>query len=125
MKSLATTAITILLTGIARMSVAADTPDDQARYEAMHNTGKPFAVEFHADACLMCRALAPARRGVTPSPEFMGITLFVAKFDTERVLERSLGFTEQSSIEVLKEGARSKGDTQYDTLSDILRRVIP
>jgi hypothetical protein len=60
-------------------------------------------------------------------PEFMGITLFVAKFDTEKVLERSLGITEHRTIEVSKdrkESARSTLVTQYDTLSELLQRVI-
>ena len=62
------------------------------------------------------------------SPEFMGVTLFVANFDTEKVLARSLGISKQSTIVVFKDGkeaARSTGDTQYDSLSEILRRAIP
>ncbi len=57
----------------------------------------------------------------------MGITLFVAKFDTGKVLARSLGITEHRSIEVIKdgnEGARSPLVAQYTTLSELLRRVI-
>jgi hypothetical protein len=60
-------------------------------------------------------------------PEFMGITLFVAKFDTEKVLERSLGITEHRTIEEVKDGkdgARSTVVTQYDTLSDLLQKFI-
>jgi len=117
----------ILLTTLASFSVLAEPPDGRAR-EAIHNTDKPFAVAFNADACLMCRALAPASRDLAQMPEFMGITLFVAKFDTEKVLERSLGITEHSTIEVFKdgkEGARSTVVTKYDTLSELLQRVIP
>jgi thioredoxin family protein len=120
-------AFAILLTTLASSSVLAEPPDERAR-EAIHNTDKPFAVAFSADGCLMCRTLAPASRDLAQMPEFMGITLFVAKFDTEKVLERSLGITEHSTIEVLKdgkEGARSTEVTQYDTLSELLQRVIP
>ena len=116
----------ILLTTLASFTAFAEPPDGQAS-EAISNTDKPFTVAFSADGCLMCRALAPASRNLAQRPEFMGITLFVAKFDTEKVLERSLGITEHSTIEVIKDGkdgARSTVVTQYDTLSELLQRVI-
>jgi Thioredoxin len=116
----------ILLTTLASFSAFAEPPDERAS-EAIPNTDKPFAVAFNGDGCLMCRALAPASRNLAQRPEFMGITLFVAKFDTEKVLERSLGITEHRTIEVIKdgkEGARSTVVTQYDTLSELLQRVI-
>jgi thioredoxin 1 len=70
----------------------------------------------------------PYRKKLTQSPEFTGVTLFVANFDTEKVQARSLGISKQSTIVVFKNGkeaARSTGDTQYDSLSEILRRAIP
>jgi Thioredoxin len=117
----------ILLTTLASFSAFAEPPDERASEATIPNTDKPFAVAFNADGCLMCRALAPASRNLAQRPEFMGITLFVAKFDTEKVLERSLGITEHRTIEVIKdgkEGARSTVVTQYDTLSELLQRVI-
>jgi hypothetical protein len=57
-----------------------------------------------------------------------GVTLFVANFDTEKVLERSLGVTNQSTIVVFRDGketARSTGETQQASLIEILRRAIP
>jgi hypothetical protein len=116
----------ILLTTLASFSAFAEPPDGRAS-GAIPNTDKPFAVAFNGDGCLMCRALAPASRNLAQRPEFMGITLFVAKFDTEQVLERSLGITEHRTIEVLKdakEGERSTVVTQYDTLSELVHRVI-
>jgi thiol-disulfide isomerase/thioredoxin len=116
----------ILLTTLASVSAFADPPDGRAS-EAIPNTDKPFAVGFNGDGCLMCRALAPASRDLAQKPEFMGITLFVAKFDTEKVLERSLGITEHGTIQGFKDGkdgARSTVVTQYDTLSDLLRKFI-
>jgi hypothetical protein len=58
----------------------------------------------------------------------MGITVFVANFDTEKVLERFLGITQQSTIVVFKDGkesARSTGDTQQAPLAELLRHAIP
>jgi thiol-disulfide isomerase/thioredoxin len=85
-------------------------------------------VVFHADWCPTCRAQAPILKKLTQSPEFKGITLFVANFDTEKVLERSLGVSKQSTIVVFKDGkeaARSTGETQYDSLREILSRAEP
>ena len=53
----------------------------------------------------------------------MCVTLFVANFDTEKVLERSLGISKQSTIVVFKNG--NEADTQYDSPSEILRRATP
>ena len=118
----------LLMTTLSGLSMAGEMPFDPVHYEAMRNSGKPFAVVFHADWCPTCRAQAPVLKELTQSPEFMGITLFVANFDTEKVLERSLGISKQSTIVVFRNGketARSTGDTQYDTLSEILRSAIP
>ena len=118
----------LLMTTLSGLSMAGEMPFDPVHYESMRNSGKPFAVVFHADWCPTCRAQAPVLKELTQSPEFMGITLFVANFDTEKVLERSLGISKQSTIVVFKNGketARSTGDTQYDTLSEILRSAIP
>lgn len=115
----------ILLTTLASVSAFAEPPDGRAS-EAIQNTDKPFAVAFNDDGCLMCRVLAPASRNVAQRPEFMGITLFVAKFDTEKVLERSLGISGHKTIEVLKDGKEGARSTrvQYETLSELLQRAI-
>ena len=39
--------------------------------------------------------------------------------------EHSLGISKQSTIVVFKNGNVVTGDTQYDSLSEILRRAIP
>jgi hypothetical protein len=116
----------ILLTTLASYSAFAEPPAGRAS-EASPNTDKPFAVPFNGDVCLMCRGLAPASRDLAQKPEFMGITLFVAKFDTEKVLERSLGITEHRTVggfKDRKDGARSTVVAQYDTLSDLLQKLI-
>jgi len=128
MKSLVNAAIAILLTAHTTLSVSAEMPYEPEHYEAMRNTGKPFAVVFHANWCPICRAQAPVLKELTQSPEFMGITVFVANFDTEKVLERFLGITEQSTIVVFKDGkesARSTGETQQAPLAELLRHAIP
>jgi thioredoxin 1 len=127
MKTLVAAAFAVLLTTFATLSVSAEVPYNQAQFDAMRAAGKPVAVVFHADWCPTCRAQAPVLKELTQSQDLKGITLFVANFDTEKALKRSLGITKQSTIVVFKDGkesARSTGDTRPDTLSELLRRAI-
>jgi thiol-disulfide isomerase/thioredoxin len=128
MKIFRTVWFATLLVACSGLSVADEMPFDQAHYEAMHNNGKPFAVAFHANWCPTCRAQAPVLKELTQTREFSSITLFVANFDTEKVLERSLGVTKQSTIVVFKDGkesARSTGDTQRESLAELWRHAVP
>jgi thioredoxin 1 len=55
------------------------------------------------------------------------LTLYVANFDTEKGLKKSLRVTKQSTIVVFRDGkeiARSTGDTQRDSLAALLRQAI-
>ena len=127
MKTLVAAAFAVLLTTFATLSMSAEVPYNQAQFDAMRAAGKPVAVVFHADWCPTCRAQAPVLKELTQSQDLKGITLFVANFDTETGLKRSLGITKQSTIVVFKDGkesARSTGDTQPDNLSEILRHAI-
>jgi thioredoxin 1 len=127
MKTLVAAAFAVLLTTFATLSVSAEVPYNQAQFDAMRAAGKPVAVVFHADWCPTCRAQAPVLKQLTQTQDLKGITLFVANFDTETALKRSLGITKQSTIVVFRDGkesARSTGDTQPDTLSELLRRAI-
>jgi thioredoxin 1 len=121
-------AAAIGLSVFATLSMAEEMAFDQTHYESMRDKGQPFAVVFRADRCAACRAQAPMLEQLTQMQEFKGITLFVANFDTEKVLKKSLGITANSTIVVFRNGketARSIGDTQEDSLSEILRRAIP
>src|ERR1700719_2592111 len=97
-------ALAVLLTLLATMSSAAETPFNRAQFDAARAAGKPVAVVFHADWCPTCRAQAPVLKQLMQSPEFKGVTLFVANFDTEKAFKQSLAVTQQSTIVVFKNG---------------------
>ena len=127
MKSVLAASLAVMLSLFAADSFAAESPFNQAQFEAERASGKPVAVVFHADWCPTCRAQAPVLRELVQSPEFKGVTLFVANFDTEKTLKRSLGVTQQSTIVVFKdckESGRSTGDTQQERLAALLRHAI-
>src|SRR3979411_354717 len=120
MKTLIAAAFAVLLTTFATLSVSAEVPYNQAQFDAMRAAGKPVAVVFHADWCPTCRAQAPLLKELTQTPELKGLTLFVAKFDTEKALKKSRGVTQQSTVVVFKDGkerVRSTGDTQQASLA--------
>jgi thiol-disulfide isomerase/thioredoxin len=105
---------------------AAEVPFDQAQFDAARAAGKPVAVVFHADWCPTCRAQAPVLKDLSQSPEFKSVTLYIANFDTEKALKKSLGVTQQSTVVVFKDGkesARSTGATQRDALAELLHHA--
>jgi thioredoxin 1 len=127
MKSLVGLISAVMLIAMTGPSLAAEIPFNQVQFDSMIAAGKPVAVVFHADWCPTCRAQAPLLKELTQTPELKGLTLFVANFDTEKVLKKSLGVTQQSTVVVFKDGkesARSTGDTQQASLAALLRRAI-
>ena len=111
----------------AQLALAAETPFNQAQFDAARAAGKPVAVVFHADWCPTCRAQAPVVKQITETPEFAPVTVYVADFDAEKALKKSLGVTQQSTIVVFKgkqEVGRSTGDSQAASLSALMRHAI-
>jgi thioredoxin 1 len=127
MKSQRSIVVAVLLLCLATVGLAAESPFDAGQFAAARAAGKPVAVVFHADWCPTCRAQAPVLKQLMQSPEFKDVTLFVADFDTEKTLKRSLGVTQQSTLIVFKggkEAARSTGDTGQAALAALLRRAL-
>lgn len=111
----------------ASIALAHELPFNQAQFDAARSAGKPVAVVFHADWCPTCRAQAPVLKELTETPALKSLTLYVANFDTEKALKRSLGVTQQSTIVVFKGGkeiARSTGETQRAPLERLLRQAV-
>jgi len=127
MKTFISAASTLALVFFASLASAAEVPFDQAKFDAARAAGEPVAVVFHADWCPTCRAQAPLLKDLTQQPEFAPVTLYVANYDTEKGLKKSLGVTKQSTIVVFKGGkerARSTGDTHEDSLASLLRQAL-
>ena len=127
MKSLIAVTFSLMLVCFASLASSAEVPFDQAQFDSMRAAGKPVAVVFHADWCPTCRAQAPLLKDLAQTPELKSVTLFVANFDTEKALKKSLGVTKQSTIVVFmngKESARSTGDTKQESLAALLRHAV-
>jgi len=127
MKSLMVAVFSVVLSSFASFAVAAELPFNQAQFDATRSAGRPVAVVFHADWCPTCRAQAPVLKELAETPAFKSLTLYVANFDTEKALKKSLGVIQQSTIIVFKDGkeiARSTGDTQRDRLDALLKQAV-
>jgi thioredoxin 1 len=127
MKTLVPAALSLMLTLMSSTTFSAEIPFNQAQFDATRSAGKPVAVVFHADWCPTCRAQAPVLKELTQTPQLKAMTVYVANFDTESALKKSLGVTQQSTIVVFKDGretARSTGDTQRDAIAALLRHAI-
>lgn len=127
MKSLVAALFSVILSSFASFAVSAELPFDQAQFDASRSAGGPVAVVFHADWCPTCRAQAPVLKELAATPALKPLTLYVANFDTEKALKKSLGVTQQSTIVVFRNGkeiARSTGDTQRDRLNALLKQAV-
>jgi thioredoxin 1 len=127
MKALVSVSASLGLILFAVLAFAAEVPFNQAQFDAAKASGKPIAVVFHADWCPTCRAQAPLLKDLSEKPEFSRVTLYVANYDSEKSLKKSLGVTQQSTLVVFKQGrevGRSTGDTNEASLAALLRRSI-
>ena len=127
MKTLILSVCVLAFTCLTATSFGAEVPFDQARFDAAVAAGKPVAVVFHADWCPTCRAQAPVLKELSQAAEFQPVTVFVANFDTEKDLKRSLRVLQQSTVVVFKHGkesARSTGVTARDGLAALLRGAL-
>src|ERR1700728_5184791 len=100
MRPLLIATVAAALTLLSTLAAAAEIPFDQAQFDAARAAGKPVAVVFHADWCPTCRTQAPVLKKLTQTPALKSLTLYVADFDTEKSLKRTLGVTQQSTIVV-------------------------
>jgi thioredoxin 1 len=127
MKILVTAAGSLGFILFAALAFSAEVPFDQAQFDAAKASGKPIAVVFHADWCPTCRAQAPLLKDLSEKPEFSRLTLYIANYDAEKALKKSLGVTQQSTLVVFKQGrevGRDTGDTDEASLAALLRRSI-
>lgn len=92
---------------------------DKAQFDRAMAQGKPVVVWFHASWCPTCRAQQPAVDRLVASSEMKDVTVFVADFDKETALEKTLRVVQQSTFVVFRSGrevARSTGETDEQAI---------
>ncbi|RDI97477.1 thioredoxin [Dyella solisilvae] len=120
-------AIGALLLALAVRAHADEAPYNATQYQQAMAAGKPVVVYLHADWCPICRAQKPIVDRLSREPKFKAVTIFVADFDTETALERSLKVTQQSTFVVFRQGhevTRSTGQTAEPEIRATLEQAL-
>lgn len=120
-------AIAALWLALGGEAAAAEIPFDQAQYTHEVAAGNPVVVYLHADWCPTCRAQKPIVDRLSNDPEFKSVTIFVADFDKETALEKSLNASHQSTFVVFKQGhevTRSTGQTSESAIRGVLEKAL-
>ncbi|WP_428420819.1 thioredoxin family protein [Methylibium sp.] len=113
---------------VMSLAASADTlPFEPAAFDRAVAAGGPVVVQFHADWCPTCKAQAPVVAELLNEPKMKAVKLFVANFDTERELKRSLKVNQQSTFVVFKGGkevTRSTGQTQRAAIEAVFAKAL-
>lgn len=116
-----------LLLALAGTAVADEVPFNQASYAKAVAAGKPVVVYLHADWCPTCRAQQPIVDRLSKEPRLKEVTIYVADFDQETALEKSLKVTQQSTFVVFRQGhevTRSTGQTTEPAIRAVLEQAL-
>jgi len=117
----------IALSVSAGVAGADEVPFNQAAYAQAVAAGKPVVVYLHADWCPTCRAQQPIVDRLSKEPKLKDVTIFVADFDKETALEKSLKASQQSTFVVFKNGhevTRSTGQTAEPAIRAVLEQAL-
>lgn len=119
-------AVSALMAFVAS-AFAAQQPYDRTQFQATLAAGKPAVVYFHASWCVVCHVQQPIVDRLAASPEMKNLTVFVADYDKEKALRKTLRVSEQSTFVVFKEGkevARSTGQTQEQEIRSVWKKAL-
>ena len=127
MKSLLTRLLTLFGLLLASGVLAGELPYDKAAFDKALAEGKPVILDFYADWCPTCKAQKPIVQELLRDPQMKEVTLFVADYDKEKDLKKSLRVSQQSTFVVFKGGkevARSTGQTRKADLAAIFAKAL-
>jgi thiol-disulfide isomerase/thioredoxin len=100
---------------------------DKAAFEKALTEGKPVIVDFQADWCPTCKAQKPIVQELIRDPKMKDVVLFLADFDNEKDLKKTLRVSMQSTFVVFKGGkevARSTGQTRKADLAATFAKAL-
>jgi thiol-disulfide isomerase/thioredoxin len=106
---------------------AEEQPFTQQAFQAAQAQGRSILVEIHASWCPTCQAQRPILARLFGEPQFKDLAVFRVDFDSQKAEVRRFRATVQSTLITFKgneEVARSVGDTQPDSIADLLRLAL-
>jgi thioredoxin 1 len=115
-----------LLTSTAAFA-AEEQPFTRPAFQAAQNSGKSILVEIHASWCPTCQAQKPILGKLFADPKFKNLAVFRVDFDAQKDEVRNFKARMQSTLITFKgteEVARSVGDTNPDSIADLLALAL-
>jgi thioredoxin 1 len=116
-----------MLTSAALAATAAFAAEEQPftrqAFLAAQSSGKSILVEIHASWCPTCQAQKPILGKLFADPKFKNLAVFRVDFDSQKDEVRNFKARIQSTLITFKgseEIARSVGDTNPDSIADLL-----
>jgi|SRR5580704_3843774 thioredoxin 1 len=106
---------------------AEEQPFTRQAFEAAQSAGKSILVEVHASWCPTCKAQKPILSKLFADPKFKNLAVFRVDFDDQKDEVRNFKARIQSTLIAFKgteEVARSVGDTNPDSIADLLALAL-
>jgi thioredoxin 1 len=106
---------------------AEEQPFTRQAFQAAQNAGKSILVEIHASWCPTCQAQKPILSKLFADPKFKNLAVFRVDFDAQKDEVRNFKASIQSTLITFKgavEVARSVGDTNRDSIADLLALAL-
>lgn len=100
---------------------------EPAAFDRAVAAGGPVALHVSADWCPTCKAQKPVVDALPKEPRMKPMRLFVADFDTEKALRKSLRVEQQSTFVLFRNGrevARSTADLDRDALARTFAKAL-
>ena len=125
--TIAAGATAMLASAIAIAAAAEETPFTAQAFQAAQDQGKSILIEIHASWCPTCQAQKPILSKLFAAPQFKNLAVFRVDFDSQKAEVRRFNARIQSTLITFKgteEIARSVGDTNADSIADLLRLAL-
>ena len=106
---------------------AQEQPFTRQAFEAAQSKGQSILVEIHASWCPTCQAQKPILGKLFADPKFKNLAVFRVDFDSQKDEVRNFKARIQSTLITFRgkeEIARSVGDTNPDSIADLLALAL-